>query len=315
MTTPTPRMERLNEAGEWLLRLNDEARTERDVGEWLVWCDASPENLEAFELMQRDWHDLDALKSRKPTASSAPSAVRWRLAAGVAILALTSASAIHHWSTARAPVQQVVAANVNKTATLPDGSLVVLSAQTQVDVDFTGSGRELRLSQGEAYFKVHRDKQRPFVVHAGEVSVMAVGTSFNVRRSEDLIVVTVEEGIVQVAEGIENTWRAEAGYQLTYSTAHRTASLASINPTTALKWRNGELSYVWEPLGVVVADINRYSLHRIVLADPALADLRFTGTVFTSSLTDWLKAVQDAYPVEADLSGNGDIVLRADRSK
>ncbi len=53
--------------------------------------------------------------------------------------------------------------------------------------------------------------------------------------------------------------RAEAGYQLIYSTRDRTASLASVNPATELAWRDGELAYVREPLGSVVEEnLNRY---------------------------------------------------------
>src|SRR5690348_15945252 len=48
-------VQRLNEAAEWLLRLNDEARSKDDVAEWLRWCDADPENVATFERVQCDW--------------------------------------------------------------------------------------------------------------------------------------------------------------------------------------------------------------------------------------------------------------------
>jgi transmembrane sensor len=213
------------------------------------------------------------------------------------------------------PYQQVAASQTNRAATLPDGSRVILSAQTSINVDFNGSKRNLELSAGEAYFKVKHDRQHPFIVHAGDISVTAVGTAFDVRREPYGVTVTVEEGTVEIAgdvfakKGLPTTWRAEAGYQLTYSSQGRTAMIASVDTSNALEWRGGELAYVWEPLGAVIEDLNRYSKHKVIIKDPAIAELRFTGTVFTASLADWVKAVEQAYPVRADITANGDIVL------
>jgi transmembrane sensor len=129
------------------------------------------------------------------------------------------------------------------------------------------------------------------------------------------VIVTVEEGTVEIAgnvfakQGLPTTWRAEAGYQLTYSSQGRTAMIASVNTSSALEWRGGELAYVWEPLGAVVEDLNRYSEHKVIIKDPVIAAMRFTGTVFTASAADWVNAVEQVYPVRADHTASGDIVL------
>jgi transmembrane sensor len=236
------------------------------------------------------------------------------VAAGLALVAL-SVSFLTRERGLTVPRQQVAAAQTNRAATLPDGSRVILSAETSINVDFNGPRRNLDLSAGEAYFKVQHDRSHPFVVHAGDVSVTAVGTAFDIRREPNRVTVTVEEGTVEIAGstfakiGLPTTWRAEAGYQLTYSSNGRTAMITSIDTSSALEWRSGELSYVWEPLGAVVEDLNRYSQHKVVIKDPAIAALHFTGTVFTESLTDWVKAIEQAYPVRADSAANGDIVL------
>lgn len=358
MTTDEPtskdaRLNRLEQASEWLLRMDNPARTEEDVNEWLRWCDEDSENLVAFEAFQRDWRDLDALKVDAGAEESVPassgvnddiirsearkkallerethrfsiSSVQWRkLAVPVAVSACVALVALAvillpHEHDSSIPRQQVAATQTNRAATLPDGSRVILSPQTSINVDFNGSKRNLELSAGEAYFKVKHDRQHPFIVHAGDISVTAVGTAFDVRREPDGVTVTVEEGTVEIAgnvfgkKGLPTTWRAEAGYRLTYSSQGRTAMISSVDTSSALQWRSGELAYVWEPLGAVVEDLNRYSEHKVIIKDPAIAELRFTGTVFTASLADWVKAIEQAYPVRADSSANGDIVL-ADR--
>jgi transmembrane sensor len=317
-TSKDARLNRLEQASEWLLRMDNPARTEEDVNEWLRWCDEDSENLAAFEAFQRDWRDLDALKV---SADAEESRVRRRVpmvpVAVAACLALVALVVIllPHERELSIPRQQVAATQTNRAATLPDGSRVILSAQTSINVDFNGSKRNLELSAGEAYFKVKHDRQHPFIVHAGDISVTAVGTAFDVRREPDGVTVTVEEGTVEIAgnvfakKGLPTTWRAEAGYRLTYSSQGRTAMIASVDTSNALAWRSGELAYVWEPLGAVIEDLNRYSEHKVIIQDPAIAELRFTGTVFTASLTDWVKAVEQAYPIRADSTANGDIVL------
>ena len=339
LTSEAARLNRLQQASEWLLRMENPDRTEEDVNEWLRWCDADPNNLVAFEAFQKDWRDLDALKasagaqeSARPSSSVSdplvreadrrpiPRVRRWRvmlplgLAAGVVLVALT-VSLLTRQRALSIPSQQVAASETNRAATLPDGSRVILSAQTSLNVDFNGPKRNLDLSSGEAYFKVQHDRRHPFVVQAGDISVTAVGTAFDVRREPNRVTVTVEEGTVEIAGstfakiGLPTTWRAEAGYRLTYSSQGRTAMIANVDTLNALDWRSGELAYVWEPLGAVVEDLNRYSEHKVIIRDPAIAELRFTGTVFTASLADWVTAVEQAYPVRADSTANGDIVL------
>jgi transmembrane sensor len=312
-------LNRLEQASEWLLRMDNPARTEEDVNEWLRWCDEDSENLAAFEAFQRDWRDLDALKQESHRLSISRTRRRtpmvpMAVAACLVLVALV-VMLLPHDRELSIPRRQLAATQTNRAATLPDGSRVILSAQTSINVDFNGSQRNLELSAGEAYFKVKHDRRHPFIVHAGDISVTAVGTAFDVRRAPDGVTVTVEEGTVEIAgnvfaeKGLPTTWRAEAGYRLTYSSQGRTAMIASVDASSALAWRSGELAYVWEPLGAVIEDLNRYSEHKVIIKDPAIAELRFTGTVFTASLTDWVKAVEQAYPVRADTTANGDIVL------
>lgn len=307
------RTRRLTEAAEWLLRMESSSRTEADVNEWLRWCAADPDNLIAFEELQRDWQDFDALKV---TPVSRPARgfrkLAWAAAAAVAALAVTVAYT--QWQ--RPPPSAVTAAVINRAATLPDGSKMILGADSAVSMDFSGATRKLDLASGEAYFKVKHDKLRPFVVHAGQISVTAVGTAFDVRRAADgQIVVTVEEGLVEVASqpagrGAPETWRAAAGHQLRYSSRKQTALIASIDTDIALAWRGGELAYVLEPFGSVVEDLNRYSSRKIEIGDPRVAQLRFSGTAFASSLDDWLAAVEQAYPIEVQENSADRIVLR-----
>ncbi|HEY8508022.1 MAG TPA: FecR domain-containing protein [Steroidobacteraceae bacterium] len=312
------RVRRLSEASEWLLRLQSPDRTEAEYEEWLQWCDAHPENFAAFETVRRKWNDLDALKAlplepaRRARRWSVP---RWAIAASL-ILVFGAGAIVWHVSRDAAPAADAISTGyANRTATLPDGSTMILGAQSLVNMDFNRDSRRIDLSSGEAYFSVRHDAERPFIVQAGAVSVTAIGTAFDVRRNQEKVTVTVEEGTVEVRGATQNdeeaVWRAEAGYQLVYSVVNRTASLASVDPATALSWRHGEFAYIHEPLSSVVEDLNRYSARKIRIADPQIGEIPFTGTAFAPSLDGWLAAVEAAYPIDVRESPAGEIILSA----
>jgi transmembrane sensor len=65
---------------------------------------------------------------------------------------------------------------------LPDGSQVWLNADSRItyDENFRGPFREVQIT-GEAYFDIAKDKDHPFIIHAGSIDVKILGTSLNIR--------------------------------------------------------------------------------------------------------------------------------------
>ena len=305
------RLQQLREAADWVMRLSEPSRTESDVNTWLRWCDARSGNLEAFELVQQDWHDAGALRS--PVRARSYNRPRIFAGAGLALAAILAGVFLWLWSHSNAQTYESGA--MTSAATLPDGSSVTLSARTIVHVSFAPSRRYLAMSNGEAYFKVQHDPGRRFVVDAGEIQVTALGTAFDVRRDADATVVTVEEGVVEIASTPvakspnPNVWRVGAGYRLVYTPGTRLASLESVDSSRVLQWRSGELDYVGTSLRLVLDDVNRYSDRRIVLADSALGQYPYSGTVFVRSIDDWLQALTVVYPVQVRRGADGTLIL------
>ena len=65
-----------------------------------------------------------------------------------------------------------------------------------------------------------------------------------------------------------------------------------VDPQMATAWRAGRLEFAGDSLATVIASVNRYSVRPIVLEDPALAQLTFTGTVFVDAIDASLDAMQ-----------------------
>ena len=85
--------------------------------------------------------------------------------------------------------------------TLPDGTSVILNSESSImyGTDYNNSNRTVEL-QGEAYFDVKQNQTLPFTVKAGDLSITAKGTAFNVRAylDENYISTTLTEGKVEI---------------------------------------------------------------------------------------------------------------------
>lgn len=96
----------------------------------------------------------------------------------------------------------LVAANGSHTRTvLPDGSSVWLNAGSKIIYanHFDGNIREVTL-QGEAFFDVVKQPQRPFVVHTSGIDIKVLGTAFNVKSypADKTVETTLIRGLVEV---------------------------------------------------------------------------------------------------------------------
>jgi transmembrane sensor len=201
---------------------------------------------------------------------------------------------------------------------LADGSLVAINTQTALDVAMKPKSRRVVLRQGEAWFQVAKDPQRPFVVAAGLVRVRAVGTAFSVRRGED-----GGGGVdVMVTEGVVETWvegqrgprqRLEAGSRIVLaSTASPVVAESPSQIERSLAWRNGEIALDGESLGEAARLFNRYNTRQIVIDDPELARERFIGLFQTNEPESFAAAV--AATLGAKVSDD-DMAIRISRSR
>jgi transmembrane sensor len=206
-----------------------------------------------------------------------------------------------------------------RSITLADGSHLDLAPGSRVVTHFTLTKRNVRLERGQAFFQVAHNVTRPFIVHANNLTVTAVGTEFDVRISPDATAVTVMEGRVKVSPDAEKMdkgrtsaeiIRADIGQRVTFSKSAHQFSVGTVDPKVASSWRGGTLQFVGESLQEVVGVINRYSTTHIVVA-PALQQTRFTGTVSPPTVRDWFKALEQIYAVEVIDQGTDGILIRS----
>lgn len=92
--------------------------------------------------------------------------------------------------------------------TLPDGTKVWLNAESRITYNssFNSKFREVEL-EGEAFFDVVKNAQRPFIVHTSGIDIKVLGTAFNVKSypKESTIEATLVRGLIEVIKKDEPT--------------------------------------------------------------------------------------------------------------
>jgi transmembrane sensor len=323
-----------DEARDWVYRIA--AGEPREA--CAEWCARDPAHDAAFREAWRAWQaladtptarghgwrdELQKLKSRRwyqrPTARvGLPTA----LAASLAALVMIRPGMAPVRSSGAAPVAIATQIGQDKVVSLKDGSKLTVGARSSLAVKLDDPRRrEVVLKEGEAFFEVAHNPDRPFYVIAGDAQVRVVGTKFDVRRVGDDVQVSVLEGRVEVRRrgrddapvgapagparvltaGEESTFRPEVA-----------ARFEPEEPVTVTpgEWRFGRRFYVDAQLKDIIADANRYSAYPIRV-DPKIGTLRMTTSFRTADTDGLLTNIEATLKLQSHREPDGAIKLDA----
>lgn len=150
--------------------------------------------------------------------------------------------------------------------TLEDGSVIVLNAATTLKYPkhFTGKTREVYL-EGEAFFRISSNPQKPFIVHSGALTTRVLGTSFNIRAypGMDQIKVNVATGKVGVQLAKKNIGFLLPNQQLRFDTVEQVAELSACDAALAGSWQKGTIrldGVSFDELAAVIRNTYGYEL-------------------------------------------------------
>lgn len=325
------------QAAYWFSVLSSENATQADERAFDLWRAESPAHGQAYERLTAAWDalggvadDREILDLRRRALRMDAGTLRGRfralaMFAAAAVLALVVGVAL--WQNlipgvgdsagistlagrgaSGKPVVLETATGERSTVSLADGSTVELNTETKLRTHFTAERREIFLLNGQAVFEVAKDPARPFVVYAAGKRITAIGTQFDVRVHEEKIAVTLLEGRVTVDEaraGSEpssspgfSPIELQPGEQLLVS-ARSAPIVREADVARVTSWRYGRVEFENEALATAVDEINRYSVRKVVLADPELADLRISGSFRAGSVDNFVTALGKLYPIEA----------------
>lgn len=194
---------------------------------------------------------------------------------------------------------------------LLDGSEVTLKkgASVSYSTAFDEIKREIQLT-GEAFFSIHRDTTRPFIVHTKTIDVRVLGTSFNVRESLGRSEVVVRTGIVEVKaqENPDEKIIITKGQTATWDeTNHKLEQPLETDPMSTY-YATKTLSFKETKLNEVVKILSLVYNKKVTLQCDDLGNRHFNGEFKDIPL---LEAVNHlAFIVDATLiNENGNFVL------
>ncbi len=195
---------------------------------------------------------------------------------------------------------------------LAEGSRITLNTMTRLVPTLTDSMRSIDLVEGEALFDVTKDPQRPFIVHAGDFAVRAVGTSFSVHRTgPDAIRVVVSEGVVEVSRGKAVLGLIHAGIAFVVDAATPVIEkLSTAQLASAMAWRSGRIDLEGMTLAQAAQEFSRYSDLKITLEDPSTADLHIAGVYATNDPAGFAENVALSLGLRSRRKGDELIISR-----
>lgn len=176
--------------------------------------------------------------------------------------------------------------------TLADGSEVWLNSGTQLDFpsEFRGRTREIHVD-GEIYIDVAPNQQIPFIVHAQDMQIRVLGTSFNISAYRDDIKKTIVlvEGKVKVERG--ETQLAELLPNEKIDVTENKVLKETVNTSEYISWKKGILEFNGTPMSEILKKIGRY--YNVQFEETTavkLNDQTFSGKLFLSNNLDSVMA-------------------------
>ena len=268
------------------------------------WMDTSPFNKKYFQDFEKIWNSSKMLSSQsqisetdawlrfkeKATGNKQPAilkvkpAFNWLKVAAVLVLVAAGWSVYNIFT----PVSyiNVIAGNAVTTKVLPDGSSLTLNKNARISyANNFKNNRSIHLELGNVFFDVAHDKTSPFIINIDQVSVLVVGTSFNIKHLNEQTEIIVETGIVKVSLG-KNEISLHKGEKV----------VIDKNSDQLIKRENADQLYNYyrsktfvtdnTPLWRLIEVLNEEYGSEIIIKDGAIKNLTVNTTLKTTSSLD-----------------------------
>ena len=223
------------------------------------------------------------------------------------ILIITGLLVTYKSLVARRGFETIYTSENQATVTLSDGSSIFLNRDSKViyPKEFGLNSRELILT-GEAFFEVTPDKEKPFIVKAGNARIKVIGTSFDVneRAGKNKVEVFVKDGRVNLyQEEMENNGiLIDQGYvgQLSGNAPSKYLN----KDENILSWKTGKIVFSETKLAEVIRVLKKVYGKEIVIENKEALDWPYTNTFDNQDLESVTKVLAETYQFEVEQERN-----------
>ena len=208
-------------------------------------------------------------------------------------------------------IPNIVSVNKGQRAgiTLPDGTIVHLNSESKLTYtpDFNGKLREVVL-EGEAFFEVPPNTEKPFIVKTSVFDVEVLGTSFNVSvyNDENIVETALMEGKVKLTmQGCPSKpVYLTPSQKFIYSRSDRQGTISIMEGDTELAWKQGILAFSAEPLEEVFRKIERWYGVTMHYDKESLVNDNFTGQFKMISIQEMMNILRMHYNLKFKIENN-----------
>jgi len=293
------------QAMQWHLELQEPAVSAATLAACMSWRQAHPLHEHAWQRTQVFAQRMQDMRSpgqrplahaalrQQPSRRTALKQLSLLMAAGAGAWYLKDAALVQDW---RADYHSRI--GEQRRLTLADGTQVQLNTDSALDVAFDHQARRLRLLRGEMLIsRSPRADSRPLWVDTVHGRLASTLAQFNVRLHAELTQVSVYQGSLSVQPALQPhpPLLLSAGEQASFS---RQGVLdRQPVPPVAPAWSQGMLVAQGQRLAAFLDDVSRYRRGHLA-CDPALADLRVSGTFPLDNTEKIITAVADTLQLD-----------------
>ncbi len=192
-------------------------------------------------------------------------------------------------------------AGERSSITLVDGTRIVLGVASTLRYNpyITTGARDIQL-EGEAFFDVIPNAERPFVVRTKNTTTRVLGTEFVVRGypTDSAVRVVVASGKVAFDQTILTA--GTVGTRLPSGVVVESDALL----TSHLAWIQGQIAFSEVPLSKVVEELNRWYGVEFRIKDPSLTSMVLTTTFTNRAPNEVADAIATALRIRFERHGD-----------
>lgn len=187
------------------------------------------------------------------------------------------------------------------SVTLQDGSVVMLNSGSTLTYPSSFAGMEKRevYLKGEAFFKVTKNPERPFIVSTDHMYTQVFGTVFNVSAYEEdtMVEVVLVEGSVGVGKTEESTFQnlqmlKPSQKASNVSSVDNVFLIENVDVTPYISWTKGVLSFENTSMTEIIKRLQRQYNIQIINQYGELGERRFTGMFDVEDIDHVLRTIQ-----------------------
>jgi transmembrane sensor len=239
-------------------------------------------------------------------ARKRPARMYTRTLAAAVVLIVISLSVfltLHIWEAPESATIYATSSLEQRIITLSDGSVVRLNQNSKLQVQENRDEglRQVRL-EGEAFFDVTRNPERSFVIHAGDAVVEVLGTSFNVKEGNEVLV-AVQEGLVSFRHQNHedrSAARLAAGQLGLLSEGSNDVKIEETDVENYMSWKNGYLNFRNMPFDQVLRQLERIYGIKHQVQDSSVSSNRLTAYTEKVQLEEVIETIALALELEYD---------------